>query len=55
MFVIFLSSSACSSSKNSKGGGWYQNRNVNQLDVKKQESVVYQSEENVFEHPIYLE
>lgn len=44
--VISVLSTSCSSTRNtnSKGGGWYHNRNVNLIDVK-EESVVYQTEE----------
>jgi hypothetical protein len=49
MATIALLSISCSSSKNSKGGGWYKNRNVNQLDLKEQESIVYQLEEEIYE------
>ncbi len=45
MATIAILSISCSSSKKGKGGGWYHNRNVNQLDLKEQESIVYQLEE----------
>jgi hypothetical protein len=44
-FISVLTGS-CSSSKNSKGGGWYHNRNVNQTDAK-EATIVFQSEEEI--------
>jgi len=47
MIAITFLFGSCSSTKKSskKGGGWYKNRNVNQLKIKEQNSFVYQSKD----------
>jgi ABC-type phosphate/phosphonate transport system substrate-binding protein len=49
-FVSVLSISCSSTKKSSKkGGGWYKNRNVNQLIKNEKESIVYQIEEDLID------
>ena len=59
LFVIAFAvlAASCSSTKGSskKGGGWYQNRNVDQSDTKDHESIVYQTQENIIGQLTQLE
>ncbi len=57
MTAVALLSGSCSSTKGSKGkgGGWYKNRNVYQIDLEKEASIVYQSEEITFNNKAHFE
>ena len=57
MIAFTLLFGSCSSTKKSskKGGGWYQNRNVDQLKVEDQKSLVYQSKEYFQKHQFQFE
>ena len=57
MTTFILLFGSCSSAKSSKGkgGGWYENRNVGQLDVKEGDAIVYLSEENILGNQACLE